>query len=422
MERLLGERARLEAELADESSKHRANYPSVVGLKAQLTEINARIQSIGQSIKKSIQLTYEAASQREANLRAEVEQLQKSSMDEQNSGVQYNLLKRVADTNRSLYDTLLARFNQLNAASGAVSNNITVVDYAEVPTTPSSPKMLINLVIALLIGLVVSALVILLREYFDDAIRSPEDVERKLGIPLLALVPNSEDVQSAISNVRSPVAEAYHTLVANLSLSTQTGLPRVLMLTSSKESEGKSSSCEAIARDLAALGKSVLLVDADLRRPTLHSKFCDRKAPGLSAYLTGNASFEEVLQPSGVENLTCITALPIPLQPSLLLGGVRLGELVARARAMFDVVILDCPPMLGLSDTASISAYVDGVLVVIDAQAYHRGAVKSVLRRLQLTGAPVLGVALTKFDTQRAHGQYSYYGNNYYQYGDASKA
>ncbi|MGE4306342.1 MAG: GumC family protein [Novosphingobium sp.] len=416
---ILKQKASLEARLADERSRHLDDYPTVKVLKAQIAELNRRIDTIGGGIKRSIYLDFKSAREREASLKGQVDKLRDEAMGEQERGVGYAVLKRVAETDRALYDTLLERYNQLSATAGSTSNNVTLVDRADMPREPSSPKLIINLLVAFVLGVIGAAVFVLLREHFDDTIRSPEDVEGKLGLSLLGLIPTVPDGEAAAAatDAKSSLSEAYHSLVANLRFSTANGFPRSMVVTSTNEAEGKTTSAHSVAVDLARLGKSVLLIDADLRRPTLHRRMADKNAGGFTELLVGESSFDAVIHPSDYDNLSYMTALPIPPEPSLLLGGDRMSGVIKEALEKFDVVVLDSAPLLGLSDTASIASEVDGVLFVIDATRFHRGAVKSALRRLTMVNARVLGAVVTKFDPSSADGDYAYYGYNYYTYG-----
>lgn len=416
---LVQQKSEIEARLADERQRHRDAYPTVEALAAQLVQVNARIEALGSSIKKSVYLDYEAARQREQTLVGQVEQLKGDALDEQDRGVQYNILKRIAETNRALYDSLLERYNSLNAAAGAAANNVALVDSATVPKDPSSPVLLLNLAIAFVIGVVLAAVAVFVREHFDDTIKEPSDVERKLGLPLLGLIPyvEPEEVRSTVAEPTSSMSEAYHSLVATLRYSTATGMPKILMVTSAGPAEGKSTTSHAIAVDLARLGKSVILLDADLRRPTLHGRIHGTRPNGLTDLLIGQAQVEDVIHPSGIDNLSYITALPIPPEPSLLLGSDRLQAVLDQLSGRCDVLIIDSPPVLGLSDAASLATHVDGVLMMVNASAFRRGAVKSSLRRLQMVHANMVGVVLSKFDFRRSSSDYAYYGYEYYNYG-----
>ncbi|MEG8222604.1 polysaccharide biosynthesis tyrosine autokinase [Sphingomonas sp. HH69] len=416
---MLQQKAQVESNLAEERSRHLDDYPTVKSLRAQIAEINNRINTIGNSIKRSVHLEYETALDQENSLKAQMNNVRSEALGEQDRGVQYNILKRVAETDRAQYDSLLERYNQITATAGAASNNISLVDQAEAPSKPSSPNLFFNLFTSFLLGLIVAVIFAFVREYFDDTIHSPSDVESKLGLPLLGLIPVSPNVDESLRDPKSSTTEAYHSLVTNLRYATSTGLPKTLMITSSNDGEGKTTTAMSVSRDIASYGKRVLLIDADLRRPTLHRHFDKNKQSGLPDVLVGISRLEDVIFPSGIPSLDVMTGIPMPPDPSLLLGGEGLPRLIEEACKQYDHVIIDAPPLLGISDAVSISSTVDCVLFIINASSFHGGAVKSGLRRLALVGAPVLGVVLTKFDPANSS-EYSYYGNNYYSYGRES--
>ena len=415
---LVQQRATAQAKLAEERARHLDDYPAVQALQAQIREYDARIGAAGNAIKRSINLQYKAALEKERSLKGHVAEVRDEALNEQDRGVRYNLLKRVTQTDRSLYESLLERANQLNASAGAASNNISLVENADVPDAPATPNLPFNILVSFILGVIGAALFVAVRDYFDTSIRSPADVEAKLGLPLLGLVPrpNDQTLQEGLADPKSGVTEAYRSLATNLRYATSNGWPHRLLVTSTGESEGKSTTVTSLARDFARQGKRVLLIDADLRRPTIHRHFGLGEKSGLTDVLVGAARIEDVVQPSGTDNLSVMTALPVPPDPSLLLSGDAFQNVIDRASALYDIVMIDAPPLLGLSDSVSMSTAVDGVLFVVDASSFHKGATKSALRRLSLVGAPVLGAVLTKFDP-RAADYYDYYGYKYYSYG-----
>lgn len=424
IQQLVSEKTKIEGDLAEEQSRHLDGYSTVKSKRAQIAELDRRIATLADTLKKTAYLDYQAALEREKSLGTQVNTLRNEALGEQDRGVQYSVLKRVADTNRALYETLLSRYNQISATAGASNNNITIVDRAEVPKIPASPKLIINLAVAFILGLIFAAAAVFLREIFDDAIRTPDDVERKLNMRLLGLIPrlkDGEDVDETIADRRSGASEAYRSLVTNLQYSTATGLPQVMCVTSSREGEGKSTTARTIARDIASLGKKVLLVDMDLRRPTLHRKMATDRASGLTDLLTGNKSFDQVLVRSEFERLDYISGLPTPPDPALILSGEGVPAFFAQARERYDVVVVDSAPLLGLSDAVVLASHADGVLFVIDGSGFHRGAVKSALRRLSLINANILGVVLNRFEPRVGDDDYAYYAYNYYNYGSSEK-
>lgn len=423
VQQLLAEKSKIEAQLAEERVRHLDDHPNVRSLRAQLAGINEQIEAVGQSIKRSVRLEYEAARDREDAIQAKVSNIRGEALDEQDRGVQYNLLKRVAETDRALYNTLLTRFNELSATAGAASNNVSIVDIAEVPREPDSPKPLLNMLLALMGGFVVSGLFVAAREILDDVVRSPSDVEDKLGLPLLGMVPQAENekIEEDLEDPKSAASEAYQSLVTNLRYSSADGIPKTILVTSSQQGEGKSTTALQLAREFARLKRRTILIDADLRRPTLHRQLENGQSiEGLTALLAGEKTLEQVATPSGSANLDYVTALPMPPAPSALIATADIASLVRQLTSQYDHVIIDAPPVLGLSDAPTFAAIINSTILVIDASKGRAGGVKSAMRRLELVNASIIGAVLTKFDPQQAGSAYSYYGTGYYTYEHSS--
>ncbi|MBR0552098.1 GumC family protein [Stakelama marina] len=417
---LLQQRATTNANLNDELARHREAYPTVIQLKAQLAEINNQINSIATSIKQSIKQQYEAARDLETSLNRQVNQLKGETLTEQDRSVRYNILAREADTNRTLYEGLLQRFKEVSAAAGITASNISVVDEANAPIIPSSPKLVLNLALALLAGLALAGGVVFIREQLDDVIRSPEDIERKLGLTTLGVIPTSEAevLIKDLENPRSSVSEAYNSLRTALLYSTADGLPQVLHITSSGPGEGKSTTSYALATSLAKLGKRVVLVDVDLRRPAVHQTFGIPAEPGLTDLLTTDRDITGVVRETGIDNLTIVPSGPVPPSPTELLGHPRMLETMDQLKRLFDVIILDGPPVLGLADAPLLASIAGNTIFVAEANRGHRGAAKTAIRRLQTAHAHILGAVLTKFDPKKSSSDYGYYGYSYYRYGN----
>ncbi|MDP4575554.1 polysaccharide biosynthesis tyrosine autokinase [Qipengyuania sp. G39] len=415
---LLADKAEAEAELSAERSRHLDDHPNVQALQARVNEIDEQIQAVASSIKRSVRLQYESALEREENIRGQVTGLRSDALNEQDRGVQYNVLKRVAETDRALYNTLLTRYNELSATAGASSNNVSLVDVAEPPRKPSFPDPILNMLVALLGGLVFASGFVFVREQYDDVIRSPDDVERKLGLSLLGLIPKTveDSPQEELADPKSAMSEAYRSLLTNIRYSSANGVPKTIAITSSQPGEGKTTTSEELARGIADLGRKTLLIDADLRRPTLHKRTDDREREGFTTVLAGENDIESVVFPSGRPNLDYMTALPIPPNPAALLTSDKLESLLAEMRTKYDCIVLDAPPVLGLADATTLAAHVDALLVAIDSSSANRGAIKAALRRLSLVNAKILGAVLTKFDARKLGGEYQYYAAEYYAY------
>jgi succinoglycan biosynthesis transport protein ExoP len=349
-----------------------------------------------------------------------VNSLQGATLAEQDRSVRYNTLAREADTNREVYDGLLQRYRELNAAAGITASNIAVIDQAQPPTSPSSPKLIRNLALALLLGLALAATLVFVRDQVDDRLRVPEDVEAKLHLPLLGVIPRlpkDEDAQEALEDPKSPLAESYNALRTTLLYSTRDGLPKILLVTSAQAAEGKTTTSYAIARAFARVGKRVVLVDADLRRPSVHKATGVENRIGLSTLLIGEANLPQALTATGIERLTALPAGPIPPSPAELLSSPRMAALLEQLESQFDLVVIDSSPVLGLADSTELAALADGVMLVIEADRGRGGQLKAALRRLRSSDPVIIGAALTKFDPARAGNDYSaYYGYDYYHY------
>lgn len=416
---LLNQRANVEAELSQDRARHLEDYPSVKAKQAQLDTINRQLQIAANNVRAAVRSEYEAALATERQLKGQVERLKGETMSEQDRSVQYNLLAREADTNRQLYEGLLERFKTLNAIAGVSLSNVSVVDQAQVPHAPSSPNLFKNLLAGLILGMGLAALVVFFKDQFDDAIRVPEDIEAKLGLALLGVVPQSRDAEpeAAMRDPKSPLSEAYNSLRGSLLYSTPEGLPQIMLVTSAQAGEGKTTTSIATAQGFARMGKRVLLIDADMRRPSLHKRQDVANNRGLSSLLTSHDPLAGAVIPSATDKLSLLVAGPVPPSPTELLSTARIEEILSEAASQFDVVLVDSPPILGLADAPMLAALVDGVVFVVEADRSRRGSLKTALRRLRSMRPILLGSVLTKFDPLKAGNRYSdYYGYHYYQY------
>ncbi len=416
---LLASRSRIEAALAEERSRRLDEHPAVQAKLAELAQVKADLNQAANNVRRSIRSQYDAALSAEKQLNSQVNQFKGDTLSEQDSSVQYALLAREADTNRQLYDELLQRYKQLNAAAGISASNITIIDQAQVPAVPSSPSLLFNLALGLLLGGAAAGAAVLLRTELDDSIRVPEDVEEKLGLSLLGVVPDQgdEDLDVLLADPKSIISEAYGSLRGNLLFATPQGIPQALLVTSSQPGEGKSTTSRALAGSFARIGKTVVLVDADIRRPSLHRILGLSNKIGLTSVLTGQTMLSDTIQTNDDVDFDFVTAGPTPVAPTELLSSTQMQVLIDELADKYDLVIVDSSPVLGLADAPTLSALVDAVIYVVEAGGGRRGALKSSLRRLRAMRPNILGAVLTKFDTRDAANSYSsYYGTDQYQY------
>jgi capsular exopolysaccharide synthesis family protein len=310
----------------------------------------------------------------------------------------------------------LQRYKEIGVAGGVGVNNISVVDAAELPEDPSSPNLPLNLLLSLLIGAFLGMGAAFALEQIDEGISDPADVENEIGVPLLGTIPKVTD-KSAIEELqdrKSILSEAYVSLQTNLSFATEHGTPRSLAVTSSRPAEGKSTTSTALAISLARTGRRVLLIDADMRSPSLHGLFGLGNTVGLSNYLSGNDELGSLIHDTNHQNLSLMTAGPHPPSSPELLSSRRFGTLTELALQKFDHVILDSPPVMGLADAQLISSRVEGVIFVIEANGTHQSVVRAAVRRLVTANVVIMGAILTKFDQRKAQYGYGYeYGYGY---------
>ena len=417
IQQLSQKRAELEGLHEQELQRRKEGHPAIAQAKANIDELDRQIASLAGSVRTSIRDQYLVALQQERALAGNVSQLKGATLAEQDRGVRYNILKREVDTNRELYDGLLQRFKEVGAQAGITNNNISVVDPADPPFVPIAPRPLVNMALAAVAGLMLAALLVFLRERFDDAVRCPEDVDGKLRLPLLGAVPLVPGAATAIPDAlaapRSAMSEAYQAVRSSIELSSADGVPETLLLTSSRPGEGKSTTAYALARDMAAVGQRVLLIDADLRNPSLHRLLGAGNGIGLSTLLSRRSSLAETIQPTRAVGLDFLPSGPLPPNPAQLLATNMLAELLAEVSASYDLVVLDGPPVLGLADAPRLAASVGGVVFVIEANGAHRGHAKAALKRLSAINTRLVGAVLTKFSA-RKNGVADYgYGYSY---------
>ena len=415
---LMGRRAQLQAELDAAQRRYLNDHPTVVRLQTELEAVQTSLTRAANEARNSVRANYQAAAAAEQRLQSQVNTLQGATLAEQDRSVRYNTLAREADTNRSLYDGLLARYRTLNAAAGITASNIAIVDQADPPTSPSSPNLPRNVAIALLLGAALAGGIVFLRDQMDDRLRIPEDVESKINLPLLGVIPQVEGEPAALlDDPKSPLAESYNSLRTALLHSTREGLPRLLLVTSTQASEGKTTTSYAIARSFARVGKRVLLVDADLRRPAVHKIARVSNKTGLSTVLVGEAMLSDVVVSTSMDGLNVLTSGPVPPSPAELLSSPRMAALLEQVEGRYDFVVLDSAPILGLADSTELAGLVDGVALVIEADRSRGGQLKGALRRLRGANPTLVGAVLTKYDPSKGGNSYaSYYGYDYYRY------
>jgi polysaccharide biosynthesis transport protein len=433
--------AELKRELAQLSTTFNPDYPRAKEIQSQIDEIKGSLEEERQRAADRIVNDYSAAVRREALVKQALAEQQKEASQIAEKSVQYNILKREVDTDRQLYDGLLQQLKAAGISAGLRASNIRIVDSAEPPANPAKPRKLLNLAVAVLLGLGLGVLAAFFQERLDDTVKGDDDVQRLFGLPSLALIPvvpvsngDRRDIPKILprpeahafngngtaKNSRTfwyridrdatqyaPLAEAFRSLRTSVLLSTPDRPPSSLLVTSAQPAEGKTTVASNVAISLAQLGHRVLLVDADLRYPSQHKLFATGTGPGLVGYLTGQQDWRSVVTPSGSRGLDVMVCGPVPPNPCELLSSQRMGALVRSASAEYGFIILDSPPMLALADSRILAPLVDGVLLVVKSGTTPREQFTHAQSGIRNVGGNLIGVVLNNVD-MRTNGYYNY--------------
>jgi len=418
--------AELESEYEENLRIYKPAYPKMVQLKSNIDELSKKIDQEIENIQTGIRSEFKASVREEAMLKSRISELKKEILDLQSESTEFQVLERDVHTNRELYDGLLQRLKEVDITSGIGYNNISIVDPAEVPATAYKPNLMKNLKMALLLGLFGGIGLAFIFDYLDDTIKSSSDLEKLTGLSVLGIIPqvdtiNQEDGTIGLITHEDPTsshAESYRSLRTALTFSTTSGSPGLLHITSSSAGEGKTTTAISLAITYTQVGSTVLLIDGDMRNPSLHRDLAITNETGLTNYLAGSHKPNQVVQRTQIPKLWVLPTGPIPPNPAELLASGKMIDLVTTAAKKFDMVIIDSPPVLGLADALVLANMAQAVLLVVDAGNTRTRSVENALQRLRQARANVLGTVLTKYGSGSSGYNYdNEYGYSYYGYG-----
>jgi polysaccharide biosynthesis transport protein len=422
--------------------------PEVKEIDQQIAELDRQVKEIrgrkGNTLLTNLETQYRQTLAREQALRKSFEQQRSETVTQNEAAINYRIIQQEIETNKTLLDNLLQRSKENDVIMASKPNNISIVDYAIAPDGPIGPNRARTVLIAIFLSLGLGVGLALLLEYLDDTVHSTDEVERLLHLPALAVIPsaftssrrrllggpgalqkrngNPSDNPELLMNVdsRSPLAESYRHLRTSVLLSTAGGAPRSLLVTSSLPGEGKTTTAVNTAVSLAQTGATVVIIDADMRRPRLRSIFGLSDRAGLSSILSSEMPEADVLAMVAKEESTglhVLTAGPIPPNPAELLGSEQMRRLLVTLQSQYNHVVVDSPPVSSFTDGVLISSMVDGVLLVVHGGKSSRHVVKRSRQLLQDVGAKIFGVVLNNVNLQ-SHDYYyyqRYYGSRYYK-------
>jgi len=457
MQELTARLAELERQKAALAPTFTSDYPKMKEIQSQVDQTERRLEAERKRAVQGIVDDYLAATRRENLVRAAFERQQSQANLVAGRAVQYNILKREVDTNKQLYEGLLQRLKEAGVSAGMNASNIRVVDAAVPPTRPVRPRPILNLSLALLFGLCFGVGTAFLQEHLDNTLKNSSDVERILGVPALALIPSQESLINGNASVyelvsrgtahhrtkgngngdgdlapivkqhsgrtwvridgngtqHSALSEAFRGLRTSVLLSSAGRPPRSLTFVSAEPGEGKTTVASNLSISLAQLGKRVLLVDGDMRRPCVHKLFnIEERSGGLVTFLTGEEGWGHLVRYTGVPNLDCLICGPVPPNPSELLSSDRMQRVILEAMREYQFVLIDAPPLLNVTDGRILATMVDGVVLVVRGGCTPQELAQQAQFHVRDVGARLIGVVLNDVDL-RHDGYYQ----SYYRYG-----
>jgi len=439
LQELLKKRTEQYGAFVDGLNQYGPNFPKVQRLQAQLKEIDRLIDNEKRNILDALGNDYNAARQREGLLDQALNDQKNEVNQMSESMVEYNILKRDAEGNKTMYDGLLTKLKEATLAAGLKSSNIRWVDPAMVPSTPTRPAKTRNIALSFLVGLVGGIGLALLREYLDNTVKTPDDVETLTRLPSLAVVPAFTDENGSSRKrkllggasvnghekrielvaqhlPKSQMSEAFRALRTSLLLSQADRPPQVILVTSALPREGKTTAAANLAVTLAQLGDRTLLIDADLRKPGVGRllNLTDGKYAGLSSYLAGVSTLELVTVPHpAIPNLVAIPTGPLPPNPADLLSSHKLADAIRQLRTQYKFIVIDSPPIMAATDAVIVSVQADGVLLVVRSGETPKEAFTRARDLLTSVKCRLLGVVLNAVDSSAPDYYYSY---RYYPY------
>jgi succinoglycan biosynthesis transport protein ExoP len=438
---LLKRMADLDQQLSEATNQYGPNFPKVQRLAAQKKDLADSLGRARQTIVESVKEEYETARNHVELLQSDLDRQKSEANDLAEKLVQYHILQHDAESNKLLYDGLLQKLKEATISAGLRSSNIRIVDPALIASSPTRPQKFRNILLSFFVGLVGGIGLALFREYLDNTVKSPDDIEALTGLPSLAVVPALPGLSASTGRLsrlareaapqsasgprvellsyiqpKSQISEAFRALRTSLLLSQADHPPQVILVTSALPREGKTTAAVNLAVTLAQLGDRTLLMDSDLRKPGIRRalNLTSGKEVGLSSYLAGVSTLDEVLMPHPtINNLVALTTGPVPPSPADLLSSHRMREAITDLRHRFKFVVIDSPPVMAATDAVILSALTDGVLLVVRSGETPKEAFTRTRDLLAAVKCRLLGVVLNAVDSSAPDYYYSY---RYYPY------
>ena len=420
---LRGEVLKAEQNIEELAKKYGQKHPTMIRAREDLKTLKEKREQQIRRVIVSIKNEYELAKSKEEGLRAALSSSKAEALSLNEKFIQYGVLLREVETNRQLYDALIKRIKEQSVTEEIQTVNVWVVEKAQIPRKPVRPKKSLNILLGIIVGLFGGIGLTFFFDYLDNTIKSPDDVETRLGLAVLGMVPLLHAKEGNIEEIflkkpQAAFSEHYKNLRTALLLSSASKPPQNILVTSMGPEEGKTVTSLNLALTIAESDYSVVLIDSDLRKPRIHTIFGLNNAKGLSTYLAGTSSSINIIK-GPKENLSIITAGPLPPNPSELLGSHKLFELIRVLKERYNIIIWDSPPLMTVTDGLILSKVLDGTVIVTKAgkttyDIVRRGLKAIKGRRSSDSESHVLGVVINAIDVKKS--DYYYYKHYYHSY------
>jgi polysaccharide biosynthesis transport protein len=434
--------AKLMEQLVELRQKYGENNDKRTIPEAQLKEVQGQIQEEVKNALKALDAEYAQVRENEKAVNESFAREKRAAMEINELSVHYNRMKRMAENNQAMYSLVLGRSKETDLTSMLKTNNVRRLDPALVPKRPVRPRVQLNLGLAAAFGLALGIGLAFLLDLMDRTVKSQDDVETIVGLPFLGMIPSMEQQEHkprrrgqppelesvrtrdmyVLSHPRSPVAECHRSLRTNITFMSPEKPMRRLLVTSAGPREGKTTTAVGLGITMAQSGGRVVLVDTDMRRPRLHQALGVSNERGVTSLVVGECALADAIKGTDVPQLDVIPCGPVPPNPTELLHTERFKELLTRLSESYNLVILDSPPVIAVTDAMVLSTQVDGVVLVAKAGRTTKDMLSHTKRHLTGINANILGVVLNDVDVRRRqYGYYDYrdYGGRYgYYYAD----
>ena len=400
------------------------SFPVMLSLKAEINELNKQMRFEISAIARSVKVRYEQSKINVVALQNKLNDLDLNQSVFQEKNIQYTILKREVKSNRRQYEALIEKQNRVGIGSEIKFFNAQIIDTAIAPGSPYSSKKFNYLVMSLGLFGALAAAVIYLMELMNNTFSVPNQLESDLKVPVLGVIPEvpEDELADAFRDPTSPFSEAHRTLRTSIQFTGTEDHIKTILVTSTEKSEGKTSTAFRLAADFAALDRKVLVIDADLRRPKMHRMFGTDNKFGLSNLLTNvfrSGQTMDLFRSTGNPNITFLSSGTIPPNPTDILSSKKMRKTLEFCSEKFDLVIVDSPPVMGLSDAPILARQVDATIMVVSSKQVTRHGAKSSVTRLQSVGANLAGCVLTKFAVNKLDYNYAFqymkYSNEGYE-------